>query len=71
MITRAAAPGDLCACGRQAIEVFVGDEGDEVGYCGIADGGGHIDPCPFCYGTVTHIQHKPCPLYRLHPHPPT
>ena len=32
-------PGELCTCGRPAVQVFVSESGREVGYCGLPDGG--------------------------------
>lgn len=65
---RAAHPGELCPCGRQAVTVFMLDPGPEVGYCGIADGGQRSGPCPFC-GGQRHRQPwgdpAPCPRYQL------
>lgn len=60
---REAAPGDLCTCGRQALEVFVRADGDEIGYCGVPDGGSKSGPCPFC-GKRRHSP-GPCPRYTL------
>jgi hypothetical protein len=60
---REAAPGELCTCGRQAREVFVRADGDEIGYCGIPDGGAKSGQCPFC-GMRRHSP-GPCPRYSL------
>ncbi len=49
-VTRAALPGERCTCGRQAVQVFVHDDGRETGYCGLPDGGNQSGPCPFCCG---------------------
>lgn len=67
VITRRADTGELCTCGRQAVEVFVFSDGrPDVGYCGVADGGGHITPCPFCNAPAAHGD-EVCPHYRLRP----
>jgi hypothetical protein len=67
---RAAQPGELCTCGRQAVTVFARDDGTEVGYCGLPDGGDRTGPCPFC-GGERHRQPwgdpAPCPRYQLRP----
>lgn len=67
---RAARPGERCTCGRQAVTVFARDDGSEVGYCGLPDGGDRTGPCPFCGGE----RHRrswgdpaPCPQYQLRP----
>lgn len=60
--SRAAGPSEVCTCGRPAVKVFVGPSGQEVGYCGITDGGARSGPCPFC-GYQRH--QGPCPEYRL------
>jgi len=63
--SRAALPGELCTCGRQAVTVFQFDGRAPVGYCGMPDGGSRSGPCPFCGGE----RHEPgpCPQYRLRP----
>lgn len=67
MSERAARPGELCTCGRQAVTVFDTERG-EVGYCGLPDGGDRSGLCPFCceerqpWGDPA-----PCPQYRLRP----
>ena len=62
---RAARPGELCTCGRPAVQVFITDHFGEVGYCGLPDGGASFGPCPFCGGD----RHEGgrCPEYRLVP----
>jgi integrase len=57
-----AADGELCTCGRQAVIVYVHDDGRETDYCGRPDGGATAGPCPFCGGE----RHSsgPCPKYR-------
>jgi hypothetical protein len=68
---RPAEPGELCTCGRPAVQVFTRAEmfgGGEVGWCGIADGGAQAGPCPFCgapsrHGSVAGT--AVCPKYRL------
>jgi hypothetical protein len=55
--------GERCTCGRQAIVVFLGSAFGPTGYCGIADGGDQIGPCPFCGGP--RHQSSRCPDYRL------
>jgi hypothetical protein len=47
---RRAHPGEVCTCGRQAVSVFVHEDGREAGYCGLPDGGDRSGPCPFCTG---------------------
>ena len=59
---RPATAGELCTCGREAREVFVRADGNEIGYCGIPDGGAK-GPCPFC-GKRRHSP-GPCPKYTL------
>jgi hypothetical protein len=61
---RAAQPGELCTCGRQAIAVYPSDHYGEVGWCGISDGGDRTGPCPFCGGR-RHGELGGCPRYRL------
>jgi hypothetical protein len=65
---RPAAPGERCTCGRQAIVVYLSRIFGPTGFCGIADGGDRIGPCPFCGG----LRHETawgdpgrCPYYRL------
>ena len=69
---RAAQPGERCTCGRQAVTVFVRDDGSEIGYCGLPDGGDRTGPCPFC-GGQRHRQPwgdpKPCRQYQVRPQP--
>lgn len=60
--SRAACPNEVCTCGRPAVKVFVGPSGQEVGYCGINDGGERSGRCPF-WGYQRHP--GPCPKYRL------
>jgi hypothetical protein len=36
---RAAQRGERCTCGRQASTVFFREDGTEIGYCGLPDGG--------------------------------
>jgi hypothetical protein len=56
---RAAQSGERCTCGRQTVSVFIRDDGSEVGYCGLPDGGDrHRQP----WGDPA-----PCPQYRLRP----
>ncbi|GAA4200624.1 hypothetical protein GCM10022220_05350 [Actinocatenispora rupis] len=61
-------PGELCTCGRQAIEVFETDHGP-VGWCRISDGGNSVGPCPFCGSPRKHFTPwgdlGRCPSYRL------
>jgi hypothetical protein len=67
---RTAQPGERCTCGRQATVVFTRDDGTDVGYCGLPDGGNQIGPCPFC-GDQRHRQPwgdpALCPHYQLRP----
>jgi hypothetical protein len=68
---RAAQPGERCTCGRQAVTVFIRDNGAAIGYCGLPDGGDRSGPCPFC-GDQRHSQPwgpAPCPDYQLRPPP--
>jgi hypothetical protein len=77
MRSRRALPGELCTCGRQAVEVFEFDADDgadggrpPIGYCGIPDGGNSADrpgPCPFCGGP--RHGYRVCPHYWMQPHP--
>jgi hypothetical protein len=60
---RQAPEGDLCTCGRPAVEVFVRADGAEVGYCGRSDGGDKKGPCPFCGGRRHEL--GPCPSYTV------
>ncbi len=62
---REARPGELCTCGRPAVQVFITDHYGEVGYCGLPDGGAKSGSCPFCGGD----RHEGgrCPQYRLMP----
>jgi hypothetical protein len=60
---RPAMPGERCTCGRQAVVVYLGSTFGPIGYCGIADGGDHAGPCPFCGGP--RHQSSRCPDYRL------
>jgi hypothetical protein len=62
---RPAEPGELCTCGRQAVVVYLTERFGPIGYCGISDGGGRIEPCPFC-GGPGHRGER-CPAYRLRP----
>jgi hypothetical protein len=62
---RPAAPGERCTCGRQAIVVYLGSAFGPTGYCGIADGGDHTGPCPFCGGPRHPEWEGRCPNYRL------
>jgi hypothetical protein len=65
-MTRRALLGELCTCGRQAVEVFEFDgHRPPIGYCGIPDGGDRAEPCPFCGGGRHH--YGACPEYRLRP----
>lgn len=70
MPDRAAQPGELCTCGRQAVTVYEFDERPPIGHCGQADGD-RIGPCPFCGATAQHRHPSgdpaPCPQYRLRP----
>lgn len=63
-------PGELCTCGRQAIEVFETSHGP-VGYCGVSDGGNGVGPCPFRGSPRKHLDSwgfpMRCPQYRLRP----
>jgi hypothetical protein len=65
MSERPAQPGERCTCGRQAVTVFVREDGSEVGYCGRPDSGEQGGPCPFC-GGGRHEAGR-CPQYRLRP----
>ena len=69
---RAAQRGERCTCGRQAVTVFLREDGTEFGYCGQPDGGDRTGPCPFC-GQGRHHQPwgdpAPCPSYQLRPGP--
>src|SRR5882757_5640725 len=71
MSSRSAEPGELCTCGRQAIEVFEFESGRAVGYCGLGDGGSRTGPCPFCGAGAKHLDSwgypAPCPRYRVRP----
>ena len=52
---RAALPGELCTCGRQAVFVDEGGELTATGDCGQRDGGLPVDGvCTFCGDTVDH-----------------
>jgi hypothetical protein len=62
---RPAEPGELCTCGRQAILVYLGSVFGPTGYCGIADGGDHTGPCPFCGGPRHPEWEGRCLDYRL------
>ncbi|WP_159024380.1 hypothetical protein [Streptomyces scabiei] len=69
---RAAEPGELCTCGRQAVLVFSTEEFGDVGYCGVE--GSAFDPvlpCPWCGSSAPHTQSwgdpKRCPDYQLRP----
>lgn len=70
MGTRLGVPGELCTCGRQAVEVFSTEFG-LVGYCGVADGGNDVGPCPFCSSPRKHFDESGiparCSQYRLRP----
>jgi hypothetical protein len=62
---RPAVPGERCTCGRQAVVVYLGGVFGPTGYCGIADGGDRVGPCPFC-GRPRHREpNGRCPDYRL------
>lgn len=67
---RPAVAGELCTCGRPAVVVYLLDNGDELGYCGVADGGGDRVPCVFC-GDGPHLSElgEPikCPSYTVRP----
>jgi hypothetical protein len=65
MATRPALLGELCTCGRQAVEVFEFDDRAPIGHCGIPDGGDRSAPCPFCGGPRHEV--GGCPQYRLRP----
>jgi hypothetical protein len=62
---RLAAPGERCTCGRQAIVVHLGSVFGPTGYCGIADGGDQVGPCPFCGGPRHREPYGRCADYRL------
>lgn len=53
---RAAEPGELCTCGRQAVSIYPGDgEFGPTGHCGLGDGGAPVDGvCAFCGNTIDH-----------------
>ena len=52
---RPAEVGELCTCGRQAVDVYVGGEFGATGDCGRRDGGAPVDGvCPFCGDTIDH-----------------
>jgi hypothetical protein len=62
---RPAEPGERCTCGRQAIVVYLTSRFGPTGYCGIADGGDQVGPCPFCGGPRHTEPTGRCPDYRL------
>ena len=67
---RAAEPGELCTCGRQAGTVFSTDRFGEVGHCSI-DGAAFrpVLPCPWCGNSEPHLESRGdparCPHYTL------
>ncbi len=63
---RAAEPGELCTCGRQAVEVYEGGPFGVTGACGIPDGGDRSGPCRFC-GEPRTSHGGRCPRYVLRP----
>jgi hypothetical protein len=67
---RAAEPGELCTCGRQAVTVFFTDRFGDVGYCGIEGAAFRpVLPCPWCGSSEPHKEPwgdpGRCPEYRL------
>lgn len=74
MSTRPANVGELCTCGRQAVQVFEFESGREVGYCGLPDGGDRSGECPFCGASAKHVtpwgDPAPCPRYQIRPASP-
>lgn len=53
--TRDAQTGELCTCGRQAVDVFEGGDLGPTGDCGRRDGGAPVDGvCVFCGDTIDH-----------------
>ncbi len=59
---RPARPGDLCTCGRPATVVFLTEQWEPTGWCGISDGGVN-QSCVFCDGPA-HDGER-CPRYQL------
>jgi len=52
---RRAEPGELCTCGRQAIEVYTGGRFGDTGGCGLPDGGAPVEgACTFCGDVIDH-----------------
>lgn len=52
---RPAQPGELCECGRPAVQVFLGGDRGDTGYCGRGDGGAPVDGvCTFCGDAIDH-----------------
>lgn len=70
--TRRAEPGELCTCGRPAVDVFITEDLDEVGYCG-QEGSRQFPvlPCPWCGATEPHREplgdRGKCPDYQVRP----
>ena len=62
---RAAEPGEVCTCGRQAVTVFSWADRTPVGWCGRSDGGARDGRCPFCGGDRHELGR--CPDYELEP----
>jgi hypothetical protein len=55
---RGAVAGELCTCGRPAVQVILAEPGDawgDTGYCGLDDGGAPAEGvCTFCGDTIDH-----------------
>lgn len=67
---RAAQPGELCTCGRQAVTVTPTDRFGDVGYCGVEGAASTpVLPCPWCGSGEPHREAwgdpGRCPEYRL------
>jgi len=55
---RRAELGELCTCGRQAVEVHTGGRFGDTGGCGLPDGGAPADGvCTFCGDTIDHAHY--------------
>jgi hypothetical protein len=63
---RPAQPGELCTCGRPAEVVFINEQGEATGWCGLSDGGAK-GQCLFCGDPDGHEFR--CPSYVLKPTP--
>lgn len=79
--TRPALPGELCTCGRQAVDVIATERFGDIGACGLDNGGEPENGwCPFCENELRHDEPRvdyegnrvgtfrqggKCPRYRL------